>query len=314
VAPAWRSLRTGAVRAAAAQLASLDVVHHLTAQQEAAVAALRVETLLASGHVEDAVVAAPSLKRRLVHAGGPATTQVATTLHLALGQVEEAAGDHGGALSHFTAAGLAGGDDALRPWRTGAAVALVRTGRRREAATLTLEQVEVATLAHDDRALAIGLRTLAVTGPTQRPIETLRRARTLAVGTGDRRLAAQIDTDLAALLLLSGAPDTAEPLALLRAAETYTREEGLWPSHARALRLLGRLGETPRPEVDESLAQLTPAERRVARLAAGGLTNREIAERLLVTVKGVEWHLSRVYKKLGISSRTRLSGIFPQAS
>lgn len=305
VAAAWQLVRTGSLRAAASMLAALDVVPDLTQEQAAAVSALRLETVLAAGHVEDALAGVTPLKRKLVRVTGPAATQVATTLHLALGQVDEAIGDHPGALSHFTAAGFAGGDDALRPWRAGAAVALVRTGRRREGATLAAEQVELATRAHDARALAMGLRTQAITGAMQPPIEILRRACAIASGSGDRRLLAQLETDLAALLLISGREGTAEPVALLRSAERYTLEECLWPAHARVVRLLGHLGETPRQPVDD-LVLLTPAERRTARLAADGLTNRQIAERLAITIKGVEWHLSRVYKKLDIGSRADL--------
>lgn len=53
--------------------------------------------------------------------------------------------------------------------------------------------------------------------------------------------------------------------------------------------------------------ELTPTERRVAELAAGGMTNREIAEALFVSVKSVEANLSRVYAKLGLRSRTELA-------
>jgi DNA-binding CsgD family transcriptional regulator len=55
------------------------------------------------------------------------------------------------------------------------------------------------------------------------------------------------------------------------------------------------------------LATLTVSERRIAQLAAAGLTNREIADQLVVTVKAVEWHLSHVYRKLGIHSRGALA-------
>ncbi len=53
-------------------------------------------------------------------------------------------------------------------------------------------------------------------------------------------------------------------------------------------------------------AELTPTERRVAELAASGLTNQEVAERAFLTVKGVEANLTRAYRKLGIRSRTGL--------
>jgi DNA-binding CsgD family transcriptional regulator len=52
---------------------------------------------------------------------------------------------------------------------------------------------------------------------------------------------------------------------------------------------------------------LTPSERRVAELAAQGLTNREVAQQLYLTKKTVETHLGHVYRKLDISSRSRLA-------
>lgn len=54
---------------------------------------------------------------------------------------------------------------------------------------------------------------------------------------------------------------------------------------------------------------LTPAERRVAELAVSGLSNRDIAACLFVTVKTVEFHLSRVYRKLGASARGELTAL-----
>lgn len=57
--------------------------------------------------------------------------------------------------------------------------------------------------------------------------------------------------------------------------------------------------------------ELTVAERRTAELAAGGLTNREIAARLLLAEKTVEMQLSRVYRKLGIRSRKELGRVQP---
>ena len=55
-----------------------------------------------------------------------------------------------------------------------------------------------------------------------------------------------------------------------------------------------------------ALAALTASERRVAQMAAKDLSNKEIAQALFVTVKTVEQHLGRVYRKLDIGSRKQL--------
>jgi DNA-binding NarL/FixJ family response regulator/tetratricopeptide (TPR) repeat protein len=60
----------------------------------------------------------------------------------------------------------------------------------------------------------------------------------------------------------------------------------------------------PRPRRDR---ELTTAERRVAALVAGGRTNREVAAQLFTTVNTVETHLTRIYRKLGVRSRTELA-------
>jgi DNA-binding CsgD family transcriptional regulator len=55
------------------------------------------------------------------------------------------------------------------------------------------------------------------------------------------------------------------------------------------------------------MAALTPQESRVAKLVAAGFRNREVAERLGLSPKTVEWTLTRVYRKLGLRSRTELA-------
>ena len=62
-------------------------------------------------------------------------------------------------------------------------------------------------------------------------------------------------------------------------------------------------GARPRTDALSGAAALTASERRVATLAAGGETNRDIAQSLYVTPKTVEVHLSNAYRKLGIRSR-----------
>ena len=58
---------------------------------------------------------------------------------------------------------------------------------------------------------------------------------------------------------------------------------------------------------------LTPSERRIADLAARGLSNPEIAQALFVTVKTVEMHLGNTYRKLDIHSRRELAALMPDA-
>ena len=74
----------------------------------------------------------------------------------------------------------------------------------------------------------------------------------------------------------------------------------------RARRELRATGETARKRTVETLDELTPQERQVARLAAGGQTNPEIAAQLFLSPRTVEWHLSKVFGKLGIDSRKEL--------
>ncbi|MCZ4516627.1 helix-turn-helix transcriptional regulator, partial [Streptomyces sp. ActVer] len=56
-------------------------------------------------------------------------------------------------------------------------------------------------------------------------------------------------------------------------------------------------------------ALLTPQELAVARLVASGLTNRQVARELVISVKTVEYHLGRIFPKLGVDSRTRLTAM-----
>jgi DNA-binding NarL/FixJ family response regulator len=65
-------------------------------------------------------------------------------------------------------------------------------------------------------------------------------------------------------------------------------------------------GARPRRDWRTGAEALTPTELRVARLAAEGKTNRQIAQTLYVTLKTVEGHLARVYQKLGVAGRTGL--------
>jgi len=305
---AWLALRSGRIRLANSHLLLATRLHDdgglpLDPTGAAVLGALVVDGRLAVGDIGGAERAADALT---AHTGR--ADAAGTAAHLALGEVASALGDHTRAEQHFSTAGTLPGLDIVRPWRTGAALALVWAGRRREAAALAREQVAIS--GSDPYGRAVGLRTLAIADTAHDRVTVLRRARDVVALTSDRRLAAQIDTDMAGLMLLDPVRHTrAEAVGLLRGAEQYAGAEGLWPLHSRVVRLLERAGERAHPLEGETLATLTAAERRVARLAAEGLTNRQIADQLSLTIKGVEWHLSRVYRKLGIGSRSALTGL-----
>ena len=72
-------------------------------------------------------------------------------------------------------------------------------------------------------------------------------------------------------------------------------------------------GEKVRGHSVEAQDQLTPQEGQVAQLASEGLTNLEIAARLFLSARTVEWHLSKVFTKLGVRSRRELNAALPKA-
>ena len=92
----------------------------------------------------------------------------------------------------------------------------------------------------------------------------------------------------------------------LRVAHAMLLDFGMDAFAERARRELLATGETVRKRTVETLDQLTPQELQVARLAAGGQTNPEIGAQLFLSPRTVEWHLSKVFSKLGISSRKEL--------
>jgi DNA-binding CsgD family transcriptional regulator len=90
----------------------------------------------------------------------------------------------------------------------------------------------------------------------------------------------------------------------LQQALSIFEQLGATPWSERARTELASIGGRPPPTGD-----LTPTERRVALMAAAGRTNREIADALFLSVRTVAGHLSHIYRKLGVRSRTELAAV-----
>jgi DNA-binding CsgD family transcriptional regulator len=102
-----------------------------------------------------------------------------------------------------------------------------------------------------------------------------------------------------------------EARAELRTAHESYAAMGMEGFAERARRELVATGETVRKRRAEARDDLTAQEAQIARLAAGGLTNAEIAAQLFISPRTVEWHLSKVFSKLGVNSRIGLRDALP---
>lgn len=96
-------------------------------------------------------------------------------------------------------------------------------------------------------------------------------------------------------------------IAQLEIAEETFRTLGAEPHLALVVRELGGCGQTRRALGHQEVTKLTPNEAAVARMVSEGATNKEVAAELIVSAKTVEYHLSNIYRKLGIRSRTELA-------
>ena len=99
----------------------------------------------------------------------------------------------------------------------------------------------------------------------------------------------------------------------LRAAHEMLTDIGMQVFVERARRELLATGETVRKRSVETLDDLTPQEAQIGRMAADGFTNPEIGAQLFLSPRTVEWHLRKVFGKLGISSRRQLRTALPDA-
>jgi DNA-binding NarL/FixJ family response regulator len=95
-------------------------------------------------------------------------------------------------------------------------------------------------------------------------------------------------------------------LKQLRSAHEMFTAFGMRGFAERARVELNATGEHTRRRIPGTHDDLTPQEAQISRLVADGATNAEIAARLYITRKTVEYHLHKVFRKLGVNSRTQL--------
>jgi DNA-binding CsgD family transcriptional regulator len=98
----------------------------------------------------------------------------------------------------------------------------------------------------------------------------------------------------------------------LRIAHEMLSAMGAEAFAERARHELVATGEKVRRRTDDTRDDLTPQEQHIARLAMAGRTNPEIGAELFLSPRTVEWHLKKVFTKLGISSRRALRDALPQ--
>jgi DNA-binding CsgD family transcriptional regulator len=183
--------------------------------------------------------------------------------------------------------------------------AAVRAGRPDLAAETHQRLLEMTRASGTDWGLGLEARSgaLLVDGD---PAETLHRE---AI---ERLAATRMRLDLARAHLLYGEwlrrrRRRLDAREQLRTAHDLFRDFGVEGFAERARLELEATGERARKRTVETMDELTPQETQVARLAAQGETNREIAARLFVSASTVEYHLRKAFRKLGVKSRTQLA-------
>jgi DNA-binding CsgD family transcriptional regulator len=238
----------------------------------------------------------------------PSPGLTGAVLLCARGRLHLASGRFADAHSDFLAASrrvdwLHHANQEVIGWRVGLALTHSALGDQDEAERLAAEAVNVAVAAESPRGIGLALRVEGQIAPDG--IERLRDAATLLAGTNARLQHAHALVDLgAALRRANHRSDARDPL---RQGLDLADRCGATALEQRARTELAATGARARRAALTGVESLTPSELRVARLAADGLTNREIAQQLYVTTKTVETHLRHVFQKLDIDKRTQLA-------
>jgi len=258
---------------------------------------------------QDRLAEAEQLLDSLGMLGPIATSLLLTAMLGSRGRLRLAQGDPSRAVED-----LVGARDRNAPWliqrvepawQPLLAEALVLADRVQDAADEAESYAKIAAVWGTRRALGHVARMRALVAPRDRAIVLLEDARTHFAASNARLEYARSLTELGARRRAAGQRQAAR--AILRDAHdaAHRCRAGALCERARAELLLA--GGRPRPAAGAGADALTPAERRVAEIAAGGATNREIARRLYLSTKTVEMHLRSAYRKLDLPGRAGLA-------
>ena len=193
----------------------------------------------------------------------------------------------------------------LTDWTPAAASALVTLGRADEARRLAKRELSDAAAYGAPRRHAIALSLSGLLDPTDDGIARLHQAVAILERTPARVEHARALVNLGEGLRLRG--QQAEARTVLAQARDAAHRCGAGALVQRAGAELVASGARPRRDAITGPDALTPAEARAARMAAEGLSNREIAQALFVSTKTIEAQLSRAYAKLSIHGRSELA-------
>jgi DNA-binding CsgD family transcriptional regulator/Flp pilus assembly protein TadD len=194
---------------------------------------------------------------------------------------------------------------AFSTWRADAAPLLASLGRHDAARVLAREELERCSAFGAPGPLGASLRTLGLIEPGGSGIGLLEQAVAHLQRSPARLEHALALLELGAATRRAGRrADAREPL---REALELARACGADAVAVRAHDELVAAGARPRRDPTQSRRHLTASELRVARMAAEGMTNREIAQAFFLTENTIETHLRSVFRKLEIHSRSQLA-------
>jgi DNA-binding CsgD family transcriptional regulator len=199
----------------------------------------------------------------------------------------------------------------LSPWALPELIEASVRSHQPELGRRALERLaEATTAAGSDWALGIEARCRALLADGA-PADALYRE---AI---DRLGRTQLRPELARAHLLYGewlrrAGRRVDARGELRSAHDMLAAIGMQAFCERARRELGATGEKVRRRSAETRDELTPQEEQIARLARDGLSNSEIGAQLYISARTVEWHLGKVFAKLGITARSGLRTALPR--